>query len=142
MTYHRICKTSNTTGATSGTGTVYLCSFSGVRVAQSLVFYVVFCGPSFAFYPLSFFFFFFFGHSIVYPSIYGFLLPISNNKDTRVPRLLLFWVTNIIRHALSIVFHYIVRLSFHSRMKPKSRTKKVTCCKSLNIWYHISLYRL
>ena len=47
MTYHRISNNSNTTGATNGAGTAYpsgapefIPSFSGVRVARSLVFYV------------------------------------------------------------------------------------------------------
>ena len=50
MTYHRVCYKSKTTGAGRGTGTAYpsgahkfIPDFSGVRVAQSLVFCVVFC---------------------------------------------------------------------------------------------------
>jgi len=50
MTYHWVCNKSNTTGVTSGAGTAYLSGapeftpgFSGVRVAQSLVFCVVYC---------------------------------------------------------------------------------------------------
>ena len=45
--------------------------FRGVRVGQSLVFYVVFCKSLFAI-----FFFYSFGHCIVCPSIYSFWLPI------------------------------------------------------------------
>jgi hypothetical protein len=51
-TYHRFCNKINTTGATSRVGTAYPSGapeftpvFSGVRVAPSLVFYVVFCTP-------------------------------------------------------------------------------------------------
>jgi len=61
MTYHRVCNKSNTTGATCGSGTAYPSeapeftpSFSGLRVARSLVFCVVFCRSLFAL--LSFFF--------------------------------------------------------------------------------------
>jgi len=50
MNYHRVCNKSNTTGATSGAGTAYpfgtpefIPGFNGVRVSQSLVFWVVFC---------------------------------------------------------------------------------------------------
>jgi hypothetical protein len=50
MTYYRVCNKSNTTGVTSGTGADYLSEqldsttvLSEVRVARSLVFYVVFC---------------------------------------------------------------------------------------------------
>ena len=50
VTFHRVCNKSNTTSATNGAGTGYLSgapdftpSFSGVRVARSLVFSVVFC---------------------------------------------------------------------------------------------------
>ena len=60
----------NTTGATSGAGTAYPFGaheftpvFSGVRVAQSLVFCVVHCKSSF-------FSFFYFVNYIVCPSIY------------------------------------------------------------------------
>ena len=41
MTYNRVCSHSNTTDTTSGAGTAY--PFSGVRVAQPLVFCEVFC---------------------------------------------------------------------------------------------------
>ena len=57
MIYHRVCYKSKTTGAGRGTGAAYpsgahelIPDFSGVRVAQSLVFCVVFC------ISLSFFF--------------------------------------------------------------------------------------
>ena len=67
MTYHRVCSKSSTPGATSGAGTVTLPNhlsshpdFSGVRVAGSLVFCVVF---------LRWLSFFLFGHYIVCPSI-------------------------------------------------------------------------
>ena len=60
MTYHRICNKSNTTDATSGAGTVHSSGapnftpgFSGVHVAHSLVFCVLFCRLLFIF--LSFF---------------------------------------------------------------------------------------
>ena len=50
MTYHRVCYKSNTTGADRGTGTAYpsgapefTSDFSGIRVAHSLIFCVVFC---------------------------------------------------------------------------------------------------
>jgi hypothetical protein len=56
MTYHRICEKSNTTGATSEAGTAYHCEspgfdsgFCGFRVAQSLVFCVVFVDYCFFF---------------------------------------------------------------------------------------------
>jgi uncharacterized membrane protein YbhN (UPF0104 family) len=50
-TYHRVCNKRNTTGATCGAGTAYPSGalesphpvFSGVRVARSLVFCVLFC---------------------------------------------------------------------------------------------------
>ena len=49
MTYHRVCNESNTTGAYRGTGTAYpsgahefTTGFSGVRVARSLPFCIVF----------------------------------------------------------------------------------------------------
>ena len=68
MTYHRICEKSNTTGATNGAGTAYPCEspgfasgFCGFRVAQSLVFCVVFVDYCF-FFPFPF------GHCIVCPS--------------------------------------------------------------------------
>ena len=56
MIYHRMPYNCNTTGATSGTGTAYpefIFSFCGVRVAQSLVFYVVFCVPLFVLFYLA-----------------------------------------------------------------------------------------
>ena len=40
MIYHRFCNKSRSTDATSVTGTLV---FSGIRVAQSLAFNVVFC---------------------------------------------------------------------------------------------------
>jgi len=53
LLYHRVCNWSNTTGASSGIGTTYPSGshmsslrtpvFSGIRVAWSLVFCVVFC---------------------------------------------------------------------------------------------------
>jgi hypothetical protein len=47
--------------------------FSGVRVARSWVFCVVFCGLTF----VIFFYFFYFGHCVVCPSlIYGIWLPL------------------------------------------------------------------
>jgi len=59
MTYHRVCYKSKTTVAGRGTGTAYpsgapefIPDFSRVRVAQSLVFCVVFCRS------LSFYFYF------------------------------------------------------------------------------------
>ena len=68
MTYHRVCSNSNTTDATSGAGTAYPSrtrkftpDFSGVRVAQPLVFCEVFCKSLF-FYPFSL------DHYIVHPS--------------------------------------------------------------------------
>ena len=51
ITYHRVCKYSNTTGATSGVGTTEAREFiPGFRVCvdRSLVFYVVFCRSQFA----------------------------------------------------------------------------------------------
>ena len=74
MTYHRVCNQINTTGVTSGTGTVYpprhLSSppvFSGVRVTQSLVLCVCFVDRCLSFYTFSF------GHCVVCSSsIYGF----------------------------------------------------------------------
>jgi len=54
MTYHLLCNKSNTTGVASGAWTAYLSEgpestsdFSGIRVAQSLVFCVMFCRLSF-----------------------------------------------------------------------------------------------
>jgi hypothetical protein len=60
INYHRVCNKSNTTGSTSGVGSVYhsgahefIPSFTGVRVAQSLVCCGVFCRSLFVL--LSFF---------------------------------------------------------------------------------------
>jgi len=62
MIYHRVCKMSTQTGATSGAGTAYpaislafilIPSFSGVHVTLSSAFFVVFCGLLFVL--LSFF---------------------------------------------------------------------------------------
>ena len=70
MTYDRVCNQGNTTGVTSGARTAYPSEapeftpgFSGVRVARSLVFCVVFCRSlfvllSFFFWPLCFLSFF------------------------------------------------------------------------------------
>ena len=56
MTYHRVCRKSITTGATSGAGTAYTSEepkfspdFSGVRVTRSLVFCVIFVHPCLSF---------------------------------------------------------------------------------------------
>jgi hypothetical protein len=51
---------------------VYLQQFLLVRVAQSLIFFVVFCGPLFVYLSLSF------GHRIFCHSIYGFRLTLGN----------------------------------------------------------------
>jgi hypothetical protein len=61
-TYHWVCNKNNTTGATCGAGTAYpsgapefTTCFSGVRVARSLAFSVVFCRSLFVlffFWPL------------------------------------------------------------------------------------------
>ena len=75
MTYHRVCNKSNTTGETCGAGTDYpsvapeiTLIFSGVCVARSLIFYVMFCR--------SLFVLFIFGHCIdCSSSIYVFWLP-------------------------------------------------------------------
>jgi hypothetical protein len=59
--YHTACNTSNTTGATCGTGNVYTSGvhsscpvFSGVPVAGSLVFCVLFCSSLFVLLSLFF----------------------------------------------------------------------------------------
>jgi hypothetical protein len=55
MNYHRMPYNCKTTGATSGAATAYpefTFSFCGVRVAQSLVFYVVFYVPLFVLFHL------------------------------------------------------------------------------------------
>jgi hypothetical protein len=59
--YHRVCSTNNTTGNTSGTGTAdqsgapeFTPVCSGVRVARSLVFCVMFCRSLFILYLLAF----------------------------------------------------------------------------------------
>ena len=56
MTYHRVCNYSNTTGATSGTGTspsrAPLFTPSGVRVTRSLAFCVVCCRSLFVLFLL------------------------------------------------------------------------------------------
>jgi hypothetical protein len=56
MTYHQIFSTKKMTDATSGAGTAhpsgapkFIPFFSGVHVAQSLVFWVVFCRPLYVF---------------------------------------------------------------------------------------------
>jgi len=86
---HRVSNHSNTTGVTSGAGTVYpfgspefTLGFCGVCIARSLVFCVVFCRSLFV--PFSF------GHCIIGPSpIYRFLLHLwysdssSHNKSWR-----------------------------------------------------------
>ena len=84
MTYRRVCNKRNTTGATSGAGTAYLPEhmislpvFSGVCVARSLVFCVVFC-RSLSFCPFSF------GYCMVCPSIYGFWLSLWVSACIRV----------------------------------------------------------
>ena len=78
MTYHRVCRKSITTGATSVAGTAYPSEepkfspdFSGVRVTRSLVFCVMFCTSLFVLLQFPFC-----GHSIVRSSIYGFWLPL------------------------------------------------------------------
>ena len=57
-TYYRVCKKSNTTGATSGAGIAYpsgaLLVFSGVRVTRSLVLYVCFIDRCLSFCTFSF----------------------------------------------------------------------------------------
>jgi len=76
MTYHCVCNNINTTGATSGAGTVYLCEapkftpvFSGVCVTRSLVLYVCFVDRCLSFCTFSF------GHCVFCSSsIYGFVL--------------------------------------------------------------------
>jgi hypothetical protein len=80
-TYQWIFNKSNKRNATSGAGTTYLIEHSnppqfssGIRVARSLVFCVVFCG-------ILSFCIFSFAHCIVSPSVYIFCLPslISSN---------------------------------------------------------------
>jgi hypothetical protein len=78
MICHRACKKNNTTGATCGAETAYTFGafeftpvFSGVRVARSLVFCVMFYRSLFAPFCA-----FSFGHCVVCPSIYDFWLPI------------------------------------------------------------------
>ena len=70
----------NTTGVTSGTETAYpsgvpeFTPYSGVRVARSLVFYVIRCKLLFVLFS--------FWHCVVCPSIYGFWLPfVSSNSS-------------------------------------------------------------
>ena len=84
MTYHQIYSTKKMTDATSGAGTAhssgapeFIPFFSGVHVAQSLVFWVVFCRPLYVFLviilsvPL-------FGHYIVCLSLnFSFRLPLG-----------------------------------------------------------------
>jgi hypothetical protein len=60
MTHHRIFNKCNTTGATNWAGTAYpfgvhefILVFSGARVIQPLVFYVVFCISSFVLFLLA-----------------------------------------------------------------------------------------
>ena len=58
ITYHLIFNMSKTMRATIGGSTIWPLAeappvFTGVRVAQSLVFSVVLCGPSLSFWPLS-----------------------------------------------------------------------------------------
>ena len=77
MTYHWVCNKSNTTGARCGSGTGILPEyqsslpiFSGVPVARSLVFCVVFCRSLFVSCSFSF------GHGIVCPSFgHGIVCP-------------------------------------------------------------------
>jgi hypothetical protein len=59
MNYHRVCIKSNTTGATCVTGTAFPSvapeftpGFSWIRVAQSLVFHVVYCRSLFVLFLL------------------------------------------------------------------------------------------
>ena len=69
MTYQRACNKMNTTDVTCETGTDQMSSrpvFSGVCVARSLVFCVVFCRLMCVFCPFSF------GRCIICPSIYCF----------------------------------------------------------------------
>ena len=56
IAYHRLCDSSYTTDATADSTWVPECIpvFLWVRVAQSVVFYVVFCGSFFVFFPFSF----------------------------------------------------------------------------------------
>ena len=86
MIYHRVCYKGYKTGATSGVGTVTLPDhldsspvFSGVRVAQSLVFCVMLCISLLV--PLSFFSC---DHYIVCPSIYGFWLPTIHQSINQI----------------------------------------------------------
>ena len=70
MTYHRVCSKRKTTGVKCGAypfgTTEFTAGFSDVRVAQSLVFCVVFFADHcFSFCP-------FCGHCVVCPPVYSF----------------------------------------------------------------------